>query len=140
MQKEPLAVTTAIRFILNGFVQGLILWGVINPTTEQHAWLTFTFAGMVEMLMWLITRSDVWAPAGAPTHPPTEALWSDKVAATQVQASAALANQKAEYEALFSAPGHAGPGLSQPVTSDIQISQETTEALVDTVNPGQGDV
>lgn len=115
MNKEPLAVTTLMRFVLNGLVQGLILFDVVTLTTGQHAWLTVTLAGMIEAVLWLITRNEVWAPAGSPTHPPTEELWSSKLAAT-----------KAEYEQLFSAPGHSGAGA--------QLSQETQEALVDDVN------
>lgn len=139
MQTEPVAVTTGLRFLLNGAVQGLILWDVVTLTTEQHAWLTVTFAGMIEIIMWFITRSEVWAGGGAPTHPPTEELWSSKVAATSAEAAAVLERTKAEYEALFSAPGHAGGDMAVPVGGrhTEPLSQDTQEALVDSVNPGQ---
>lgn len=139
MQTEPVAVTTGMRFLLNGAVQGLILFDVLTLTTEQHAWLTVTFAGMIEMVFWFFTRSEVWAPAGAPTHPPTEALWSDKVAATEVKAQDALAKQKAEYEALFTAGGHAGG--DSPIVGRHTVppagNMDAEKALVDQINPGQ---
>lgn len=116
MNKEPVGVITAIRFILNGFVQGLILWDVLTLSTEQHAWITFTAAGIIESVMWLITRNEVWAPSGAPTHPATEALWADKLAA-----------EVAAVEALFVAPGH---------TASAPASHDANVAMVDNINPG----
>ena len=120
MNNEPIAIITSIRFLLNGIVQGLILWHVLELTTEQHAWLTVTVGGMIEAVLWLITRNEVWAPSGAPTHPPTEALWANKLAA-----------EVEKVESLFTAPGHSP---SEP------LSHAANVAMVDNINPGIDDV
>lgn len=116
MNKEPVGVITAIRFVLNSFVQGLVLWDVVSLTTEQHAWLTFTAAGVIESIMWLITRNEVWAPNGAPTHPATEKLWSEKLAA-----------ETAELKAM----------IEESVTGRHTATSQAAEvAMVDNINPG----
>jgi hypothetical protein len=136
MQTEPVAVTTGLRFLLNGAVQGLIAFEIVELSTIQHSWLTITFAGMIEIIMWFITRSEVWAGGGAPTHPPTEDLWSSKLAATKAEDAAILERTKAEYEALFTAPGHGEAAAPAGRHTDPGLSQATQEALVDSINPG----
>ena len=99
MQKEPVGVITLIRVAMYQIIVGLQVFSIVEFTEDQFAYLVGGFVILIEAIMWLFTRSEVWAPAGSPTHPPT-------VAAT-----------KAEYEALFSAPGHA----DQPRPDDVQL-------------------
>lgn len=151
MQKEPLAVTTAIRIILLWMVQGLVIFGVVTLDEVQHGWLTIGSVGAIEAFMWLIARNEVWSPAGAPTHPPTEALWSTKVAAAEASGAHALETQKAEYEGRltattnalavavdgeFAVPAGAGGSVGRHVAP---LDFDTVEAQVDSINPGQDD-
>lgn len=146
MQKEPLAVTTVIRVLIYEMLAGFAVFGVWEPSVEQFGWIMGGGVVIIESIMWLITRSEVWSPAGAPTHPPTEALWSSKVAAAEAAGAHALDTQKAEYEgrlaATTSALAVAVDGEFATVPSGggrhvAPLSQETHEAQVDTVNPGQ---
>lgn len=141
MQKEPLAVTTVIRVLIYEMLAGFAVFGVWTPSVEQFGWIMGGGVVILESIMWLITRSEVWSPAGAPTHPPTEALWSTKVAAAEVAGEHALATQKADFEARLAASAVVadgefatqGPGAAVPTP----MSQGTHEAQVDSVNPGQ---
>lgn len=141
MQKEPLAVTTVIRVLIYEMLAGFAVFGVWEPTAEELGWIMGGGIIVLESIMWLITRSEVWSPGGAPTHPPTEALWRDRVAAAETAAAHALAEQKAEYEGRLAVAAVAADGEFAAAPSGAgkhvaPIDFETQQAQVDTINPG----